>query len=715
MNRSPIRAAIVGAGYVSAYHLRALKSLDWVNVVGIADPDLAKAQKLAAEFGIPSVFQSLEEMAAVKPDVVHILTPPQLHRDLSIRAMHMGCDVFVEKPMAESVEDCDMMIAAAKATGRVLSVNHSARMDPVVARALELVRAGAIGEILAVHFSRNSDYPPYSGGPLPAPYRRGGYPFEDLGVHGLCLIESFIGQFKNVDVRYRSTGRDPVLFFDEWHAVIEAESGFGSMYISWNSRPMQNELIVHGTRGTINVDCYLQTLSLQKVLPAPKPIQRMIGTTLVALGNLVHVPVNAVRFVTGRLKPNAGIHASVLKFYEALHHGEPPPVSADEGRRIVGWIERSAREADRAKTRALTSSPSLRPARVLITGASGLLGGALLRRLREGGQVVRVLMRRPMPELAADPDVDVIYGDLGDPQVVDRAVAGVDLVYHVGSAMSGGSAAFEAGTVWGTRNVVAACVRHGVKRLVHVSSIILLDHAGHTPGSPIDENYAYEPQPRLRGPYTQAKLDAERMVREAIEHQGLQAVILRPGQIFGRGSEKFAPAGTIAFAGRWIVVGDGHLPLATVYIEDVVDALLLAAERDHVCGGTFHIVDTTDTVTQNDYIAACRRILGSKLRVLRVPGPVLMAAAVCAELVGRLTKVNLPLSRYRLRSSAPLGPFDCRAAREVLGWQPRIGARRGLEIAGRAQPVAPVSRVPAIALGETTTQEHDDENVALMR
>ena len=168
------------------------------------------------------------------------------------------------------------------------------------------------------------------------------------------------------------------------------------------------------------------------------------------------------------------------------------------------------------------------------------------------------------------------------------------------------------------------------------------------------------------------------MVKEAIREQGLQAVILRPGQIFGPGSERFAPAGTVAFGGRWIVVGDGRLPLPMVYVEDVVDALLLAAERSGVCGRTFHLVDTAETLTQHDYIEACRRVVGPTLRVVSVPGPVLMAAACLAGLVSRLTKVNLPLSPYRLRSSRPLSPFDCRAAREGLGWAPRPCARRGL-------------------------------------
>ena len=348
-------------------------------------------------------------------------------------------------------------------------------------------------------------------------------------------------------------------------------------------------------------------------------------------------------------------------------------------------MEENPGQADAAKARADTATSSATAAKILVTGASGLLGGALMRRLRRAGEVVRVLIRRPAPELDSDPGIEVIYGDLDDPDIVDRAVAAVDLVYHVGSAMSGGKEAFEAGTIRGTKNVVTSCVRHKVKRLVHISSIILLDHAGHRPGEPIDESSALEPRPELRGLYTQAKLDAEQTVHDAIREHGLQAVILRPGQILGRGAEKFAPAGTIVFGGRWIVVGDGRLPLAAVYIEDVVDAMLLAAERDNVCGLTFHIVDSVNRVTQNDYIEACRRRVPS-LRAMYVPGPVLMGVAALAGLVTRVTKVNLPISPYRLRSSRPLFPFDVRAARDLLAWTPRIGARRGLAAAasGRA-------------------------------
>lgn len=701
-----VKAVIAGAGYVSSYHIRAAQSLGWVEVTGIVDPDRKRAVAVAAEFGIPSVHATLAEAAALRPDVVHILTPPALHCDLTLQALAMGCHVLVEKPMAETAEDCDRMIRAAEAAGRVLSVNHSARMDPIVLRALDLVRSGAIGDVLAAHFFRNSDYPPYGGGPLPAPYRRGAYPFEDLGVHGLYLLEAFLGEVRDLSVRYRSTGRQANLYFDEWTAEVECAGGPGRMYISWNSRPMQNELVVHGTAGLMRVDCYLQTLRLERTLPAPKPVQRMAGTALAAAGDLYRVPLNALKFVTGKLKPNPGIHVSVRAFYEALAAGANPPVSAAEGRRMVFWLEKTARGADAAKTAQLAPAPSAAPPRILVTGASGLLGGALLRRLRASGQTLRVLLRRSAPALAADPNVDVIYGDLGDAEAVDQAVRGVDLVYHVGAAMSGGKASFDAGTIHGTRNVIESCLRHGVSRLVYVSSVILLDHAGHRPGTAVDESHALEPRAGLRGYYTQAKLEAEQAVLEAVRERGLRAVILRPGQIFGRGAEKFAPAGTIAFAGRWIVVGDGSLRLPLVYVEDVVDALVAAAGHADTSGPVFHIVDSGDVVTQKDYIETCRRLLGPSLKVVYAPKWVLSAAALAAGLVSRATGVALPLSPYRLKSSRPLGPFDCAAARERLGWKPRIGARKGLDQVSRREPAEPA------AAGRAATAASAEESVA---
>src|SRR5207237_9550995 len=137
---------------------------------------------MARRFGVADVYPTLDAMATAKPDVIHVLTPPASHCALTLAALDMGCHVFVEKPMAESPEECDRMIARAHDNGLVLSVNHRDLFDPVMVRAMNLVRSGACGEVLAVHFIRSSDYPRYAGGPLPPPFRQGSYPFRDLGV-----------------------------------------------------------------------------------------------------------------------------------------------------------------------------------------------------------------------------------------------------------------------------------------------------------------------------------------------------------------------------------------------------------------------------------------------------------------------------------------------------------------------------------------------------
>jgi len=633
--------------------------------------------KAAKGAGIGGAYRSLADMSGLGLDVIHILTPPASHCALAVQALRMGCHVLVEKPMATSADECDRMLEAEKETGRILSVNHSARMDPVVLEALRLVKEGACGDVLAVNFLRSSEYPPYAGGAMPAHYREGAYPFLDIGVHGLSLMETFLGAIQDVDIRHAATGRDPYLTFDEWHGFVQCEHGTGQMYLSWNVQPVQNELIIHGTRGVIHVDCYLQICTVRKRRPGPKMVQRVVSTATNSTSTLLKTSFNVVRFATGRLQPSPGIGVSVTKFYEALHQGIAPPVSGEEGRRIVAWAEHATRAASDEKRAMLERESALpAPARTLVTGATGFLGRAVVARLLSNGETIRVLARRAVPGLEGNPRVHVVRGDLGDPEVVERAVKGVELVYHLGAGMRGGAEAFESGTVWGTKNVVAACLHHGVKRLVHVSSLSVLDHAGHRKGVPITESSPIEPHPELRGGYSQTKLIAENIVLDAIRNQNLPAVILRPGQIFGPGAENTPPSGVIGVAGRWLVMGTGRLPLNLVYVEDVVDALLLASTRPNACGHVFQLVDPA-TLTQREYIEAARRH-GSAPRVSYVPKLALYTLALSVELLGRMLRRDAPLSRYKIRSLAPLSPFDGSAARDQLGWTPAVGTHEGL-------------------------------------
>jgi predicted dehydrogenase/nucleoside-diphosphate-sugar epimerase len=679
-NASRLRVVLIGAGYVAQHHLAALKSLPFVDVVAVCDLDLAAAQARAKAHGVPRAASSLAEVADLSPQAVYILTPPASHAALAHAALDLGCHVFVEKPMADTVADCEALIEKARGRGLQLSVNHSDRFDPVVLRALDLVRSGRFGDLLSVDVLRSSEYPPFGGGALTAQVKQGSYPFRDLGVHAIYTLEAFLGPLQALSVEHHASGRDPNLRFDEWRAHARCERGLGRMLLSWNARPMESRLVVRTTRGTIEADRFTQIVRVTRVLPGPKFIGILVEAWRNALLDVFRVPWSVLRFATGMLKPSPGIRRAAADFARAVHEGQPAPIPAEEGLRAVRALAPVCEAPDAERTAELAARfAPLAPVDALVTGAGGFLGRALVAALRAKGQSVRVLVRKPVAALAGDADIQTVCGDLGEPAIVDHAVAGAGVVYHVGAAMKGWPQEFESGTVWGTRNVVDACRRHGTRRLVYVSSMSVYDHAGHDPSQPMTEASAFEPHPQWRGAYTRTKLVAEQGVAQAIAEHGLPAVIIRPGQIFGPGAERVTPNGVIGLAGRWVAVGSGEVSLPLVYRDDVVDALLLAATRDEALGGTFNVVDP-ESCTQAQYLARVQRRLGPSLKILRVPQVVFMALAVGVELLGKVLKREVPLTRYRVRSLRPLSNFDLTAARTRLGWAPRIGLKRGLDI-----------------------------------
>lgn len=687
-----LRVAIVGAGYVAGHHLAALKRLGFVDIVGICDTNLAAAVALAARFGGTAATR-LADLAHLAPEVVHVLTPPASHAALAIEALEMGCSVLVEKPMADSVADCEAMVAKAREKNLLLGVNHSDLFDPVIMKALEVVRSGRIGELVSVDIVRNSDYPAYAGGPLPAMVTQGSYPFRDLGVHGLYTLEAFLGPLDALEVQYRTSGSDPNLKFGDWQARAIGRGGVGRLLLSWTARPMENRLFVRGTKGLVEVDRFLQTCRVHRVLPGPKFIGIVANAWLGKAADMLRIPWNVVRFATGLLRPSPGIQRGVEQFALAALDKTAPPFDAEDALRVARLLEPACAEPDRLRMQELEARyQTLEPIDALVTGAGGFLGRALVAALRARGQRVRVLVRRPVRAYVEDPGVQLVVGDLGDPRIVGHAVAGADTVYHVGAAMRGGPREFEAGTVWGTRNVIAACREHGCRRLVYVSSLSVLDHAGRDPAVAVNETSAYEPQPGLRGAYTRTKLVAEQLVVDAAR-AGLPAVVIRPGQIFGPGAERVTPNGVVALAGYWIAVGDGAQTIPLVYLDDVVDALLLAADAPDAVGAIANVVDP-QPVTQADYLARCRNKLGD-LRVFRLPTGIFMALGTGVELLGRLLRREVPLSRYRVRSLRPLANFDGTAASRRLGWKPRIGVQRGLDLTFGAPPVEQASAVPA--------------------
>src|ERR1700676_1818346 len=431
-----LRVGLVGAGYISEFHARALQRVPNARIVGIADPVNSRAASLAARFSVPKVFPTMEALIDEGVDVIHILTPPDTHAQLAIAALKGNCHALVEKPLAINAEDVDRISAAAAASQKSVCVNHSMLYDRFVSRTLNLVRSGAIGVPLTFDYFRSSEYPPYRGGPLPVHYRDGGYPFLDQGVHALYLAESFLGPIQDVKSYYGTFGGEPNLLFDEWRVAAQCQRGTASIQMSWNVRPLQNWFVVQGTEGVVRANLFAMWVTRSRKLPLPKAPSRAVQAMSEGLSICAQVPANIARFACGKIVQYDGLHSLVAAFYRALQGNEPMPVPAGEARSVVYWTSRVSQEADAAKIKFQGQFGSEAHAWVLVTGATGLIGRHLVRSLLRNGTRVRIFVRRQPPaEFMNDPNIEIVLGDLGDSAAVDRAVEGAEIVYHVRATM----------------------------------------------------------------------------------------------------------------------------------------------------------------------------------------------------------------------------------------------------------------------------------------
>lgn len=664
------RAGMVGAGLISEHHVAAVQGLADVDLVGVHDSDVRRAEARAAEWST-TAYASLDALVEAGANVIHVLTPPSTHAQVALDALGRGCHVLIEKPIAESPADARQIGEAAAARGLVATVDHSLLYDPQVLAAREQVRAGAVGEVVGVDVFRSSEYPPYEGGPLPPHMCQAGYPWRDVGVHCLYLIEELLGGILDVDARWLSLGGDPNLAFDEWRGLVRCERGLGQFQLSWNGKPQESQIVIHGSRGMLRVDLFAMFRSKRVATPLPKAAERVVNAYAESLRPLAEVPINAWRFLRKEIQPYQGVRNLIADFYARLAAGLPPPIAVEDAAVLVDWVEKIARAAEAEHAQTTARFPLSPTTEFLVTGASGSLGSAVVKRLLADGRTVRAFVRR-VPERPAE-GVEYAFGNLGDPDAVERAVRGAEVVIHAGAAMSGGWPEHHCATVVGTRNVIDACRRLDVRQLVHVSSLSVVDWAGAAGGEPISEATPLEPRPAERGSYTRAKLEAELAVSAAATER-LPCVILRPGVIFGGGIPLISPAVARRAGKRWAILGAGRLTVPLVYIDDVADAILAAVERELVSGEVIQIIDD-ERLTQQEILAVAD---AAGAGAVRIPRPALLLAGKLSEYPLRKLGRQSPIGAYRLRSALAPASFRSDRAERLLGWRPRVGIREGI-------------------------------------
>jgi nucleoside-diphosphate-sugar epimerase len=313
-----------------------------------------------------------------------------------------------------------------------------------------------------------------------------------------------------------------------------------------------------------------------------------------------------------------------------------------------------------------------------VTGGSGFIGGALIRRLVADGWDVRALARSDAAaQRVAALGAQAIAGDLGDTPSMSVGAQYCEIAFHCAAHLGdwGSREDFERGNVQGTRNALSAARQAGLRRFVHVGT-----EAALLAGRPLIEVDERAPL-RFDSPalYSATKARAEEAVIEA-NRDGLETVVVRPRFVWGRGDTTLLPLLTEAVrSGRFAWIGGGRHRTSTTHVDNTTQGLLLAAERG--APGSVYFVTDGEPVVFRDFVTRLLQTQGVEPPSRSIPRPVAAALAAASETAWRALPLpgRPPLTRLAVWVSGLETTIDITRAREELGYAPVKTIDQGLD------------------------------------
>lgn len=305
--------------------------------------------------------------------------------------------------------------------------------------------------------------------------------------------------------------------------------------------------------------------------------------------------------------------------------------------------------------------------KALVTGANGFTGSHLVKALEKRGDSVVALVRKSsnLARLSAC-NVQLIYGEITDRDALQQAMAGVDTVFHTAAYVELGlvnETQMQRVNVEGTRAVLEVAQKYGVSKVVYCSTIGIY---GDTGGKVVDETFK-RTQTNFSSAYDRTKYEAQQLV-DQFAAQKLPIVSVMPSGIFGADDPHFGPVLQQYLKGWLKLWVGGDRITGIVHVDDLVAAMLLAAEKGKI--GEHYIISAGDLTTREMFE------LLSKETSISVPGevpkPLVRLVGNILDPIGRTFKWQPPLSRERVHYVYDrCVRVDATKARRELGWQPR--------------------------------------------
>jgi UDP-N-acetylglucosamine 3-dehydrogenase len=246
-----IKVGVIGTGAMGQNHVRIYSEMDGVKLAGISDVDQNRVEAMASQFKTKP-FTDYKKMFAEGLDAVSVVVPTKLHKQVVLDALDAGIHVLVEKPIADSVENADLMIEAARKAGKVLMVGHIERFNPAVIKLKEIIQSGTLGKIVSISTKRVGPYNPR--------IRDVGVVL-DIGVHDIDIISYLYG--KKINSVYAIAGADIHSFEDHASIILRMDHNFaGVVETNWLTPHKVRQLTAIGVKGVAYLDYINQTVQL---------------------------------------------------------------------------------------------------------------------------------------------------------------------------------------------------------------------------------------------------------------------------------------------------------------------------------------------------------------------------------------------------------------------------------------------------------------------
>ena len=690
-SQSPLRVAVVGAGFIADFHLEVLKNTPEVELVAVCDAVLEKAEAKAKQFAIPHAVASISELKDLGVNMASLLLPPPLHSSLIRETLEAGIGVMVEKPMVLSSEDARELGALANSKGLPLAVNHNAVTHPSFAALCKRIEDGEIGRVEHVRVTlsvplRQLDAGDFSHWMFRTPAN---IVFEQ-GPHPCAQVHALVGSVKTATTTVlKSRELHPgQQFNNRWLIAAEAERGTVEMYFAFGEDFTRSTIEVLGTDGSIEADLFNDHIAGETktmYLDFWNSYKAGANRSKELKQSASKVLKDYLRFTIG-MGPRedaffAGMRDSIRGTYQALARGDAPLATAEDGAQVLEWCEAITKDVSNESGAAevtLSDAPA-RPGEVVLLGGTGFIGKRVIAKLLERNIPITLIVRRThsMPaivvENAANGKIRLVMGTLEDGASMRAALEGARSVVQLATGGGDTWEAVEKAMIGGSVGFAQAAMDAGAERYVYISSVASL-YCGLDCGvGIIPDSMPTDPQPLLRPLYSRGKAATEDALIKMQKDKGLPLVILRPGVVLGEGTPmQHSGVGLWARDNHCVGWGLGDTPLPLVWVDDVADAIVESAlfNGDAIHGLTMNLCAKID-LNAAQVVEAMRKATGRALhfhpRSLSTSQTMEIGKWIVKRVGGR--KVDFPSYRD-LKARGLSVPFASDGAREHLNWKP---------------------------------------------